>query len=99
MGCRSNGSSELWAVGVMGRRSYGPSELWAVGVKTRTHLVDWLCCVDRPAPEAIHNQVAIKLLMSGLLTWRRAYMLSNIKQVLYLYLFWFRDSCLSFYHQ
>ena len=26
------------------------------------------CCVDRTVPEAIHNQVAIKLLVSGLLT-------------------------------
>ena len=34
-------------------------------------LITWAnkrCCVDRTVPEAIHNQVAIKLLKSGLLT-------------------------------
>ena len=30
--------------------------------------VGWLCSVDRLVPEDIHNQVAIKLLVSGLLT-------------------------------
>ena len=28
--------------------------------------VGWLCCVDRLVAEAIHNQVSIKLLLSGL---------------------------------
>ena len=32
------------------------------------HLGEWRCCVDRTVLEAIHNQVAIKLLVSGLLT-------------------------------
>ena len=31
-------------------------------------LGEWRCCVDRTVPDAIHNQVAIKLLVSGLLT-------------------------------
>jgi hypothetical protein len=35
MGCRSNGLSELWAVGIMGCRSNGLSELWAVGIMLR----------------------------------------------------------------
>ena len=29
------------------------------------YLVRWHCCVDRIVPEAIHYQVAIKLLVSG----------------------------------
>ena len=32
------------------------------------HLMGWRCCVDRTVPEAIHNPVAIKLLLFGLLT-------------------------------
>ena len=31
-------------------------------------LVGWLYCVDRLVSEAIHNQAAIKLLVSGLVT-------------------------------
>ena len=30
--------------------------------------VGWLCCVYRNASDAIHNHVAIKLLVSGILT-------------------------------
>ena len=32
------------------------------------HLDESRCCVDMTVLEAIHNQVAIKLLVSGLLT-------------------------------
>ena len=53
-------------------------------------LITWAnkrCGVGRTVPEAIHNQVAIKLLVSGLLTWRilcYVYLFVTYWQVLYL---------------
>ena len=41
-----------------------------ISTQKTTLLGEWRCCVDRAVPEAIRNHVAIKLLVSGLLTWR-----------------------------
>ena len=53
-----------------------------------------LLCVDRFAPEAIHSPIAIKLLVSGLLTRRLCYvrLFFTSWHVLYLYFGGFRTS-------
>ena len=56
MGCRSNGLSELWAVGVMGCRSYGLSELWAVGVMgCRNNATLPNKTTSQTTPQSIHH--------------------------------------------
>ena len=61
------------------------------------HLGKWRCCVDRTVPEAIHNQVAIKLLVSGVLTWC-IYCVHLFFYILtgFVFKYFFRDSYLSF---
>ena len=63
------------------------------------HLGESALLCGQFVPEAIHNQVAIKLLKSGLLTWRIiycVYLFFTSSQVFVYKYFLFRDSYLSF---
>ena len=61
------------------------------------HWVGWACSVDKTVPEAIHNPVAIKFLVSGLLIWRICACFYTMTGFVFIS-FWFRSSYLSFSH-
>ena len=72
---------------------------WFCGMSTHMgHL--WLCCVDRLVPDAIHNQVAVKLLVSCTCFDCVYSMLCTPaltpKYRFVFVSFWFRASCFSF---
>ena len=58
----------------------------------------WRCWWTDFVPEAIHNPVAIKLLVSGLLTWLIMYVCFNIDTDFVFIFYMFRASHLSFKH-
>ena len=100
MGRRNNGLSEQWAVGIMGCRNNGSSELWAVGIMTRNRSTRGDNTVNlvtsrktnarlaRPiVPKTIHNPIAIKLLVTGLMT---------LHNVMYACFYFTGLTCISF---
>ena len=46
-----------------------------------------ICCVDRIVPEAIHDQVATELLVSGLLTWHICFICEPVLNIIICFVF------------